>query len=123
MVVDWGCKYYYCFYQKGQRWISILDKIFNKKNNIQWIYDCHNGRISGDYISLYHKYMKDVWESLLAAREKGLDLNRIMDEYSYEKKFFYINKSGLDSSVLKKGHLDNLKFTWECINNIGSVKK
>ena len=74
--------------------------------------------MTGDYVALYHRYMKDVWNSLIAAKEQGLDFETIREEFSYEKKFSYIRKSGLDSKVLKKGHADNLKFTWYCINNI-----
>jgi glyoxylase-like metal-dependent hydrolase (beta-lactamase superfamily II) len=101
-----------------ERWITVLDEIFNEANIIEWVYDCHNGRMPGEYIALYHNYMKDVWESLLTAKEKGLDLDTVLEHYSYEERFSYINGSGLDSSILKRGHVDNLKNTWYCINNI-----
>ncbi|OQX95310.1 hypothetical protein B6I21_06130 [candidate division KSB1 bacterium 4572_119] len=102
----------------GDRWLSVLNELFSGANKIEWVYDCHNGKMTGDYISLYYRYMKDVWESLKKAKEQKLDFEAIMEEFSYEKRFSYIDKSGLNNNVLEKGHNDNLKFTWYCINNI-----
>ena len=102
----------------GDRWLSVLNELFSGANKIEWVYDCHNGKMTGDYISLYYRYMKDVWESLKKAKEQKLDFEAIMEDFAYEKRFSYIDKSGLNNNVLEKGHNDNLKFTWYCINNI-----
>lgn len=100
-----------------ERWIHVLDQIFIEENTIDWVYDCHNGAMSGDYLALYHRYMKDIWESLLAAKEDGLTYESVIKKYSYKNRFSYISKSGLEPQVLERGHADNLKFTWEYINN------
>ena len=105
----------------GERQISIMAEIFKDENSVKWIYDCHNGRMAGTFISLYHRYMKDVWETLLKAKEKGMDLNTIMNDYSYEKRFSYIINSGIDAEVLRRQHTDNLKFTWYSINGTQSA--
>ncbi|OGU61378.1 MAG: hypothetical protein A2V66_15980 [Ignavibacteria bacterium RBG_13_36_8] len=104
-----------------ERWIAILDELFTDPNNIEWIYDCHNGRMPSSYISLYHKYMKDVWNSLKDSKDRGEKLETVLDNYSYEKKFSYIIKSGLEEDVLKRAHANNLKFTWYCINDTQSA--
>ncbi|MFC2139810.1 MBL fold metallo-hydrolase [Bacteroidota bacterium] len=90
-----------------ERWISVLDEIFDN-NEIIWIYDNHNSRMTGDFILLLKDYMKDVWKSLLKAKEEGLDFNSINKIYSYENKFKYIDNSGVDVERLKQNHESNL---------------
>jgi len=107
----------------GARWIHVLDKIFTEENSIKWVYDCHNGRMPGDYISLLHRYIEDVWNSLLSARENQLDLGALLETYSYENRFSYINESGLDRSHLEEVHIENLKNTWFCINGLDTAEE
>jgi len=101
-----------------ERWISILNQIFIDEISIDWVYDCHNGRMTGEYIFLYYNYMSDVLTSLLKAKKIGMKFDAVLKEYSYENKFRYISKSGLESEILKRGHADNLKFTWLLINGL-----
>lgn len=104
-----------------ERQIKILDDIFENENNVKWVYDCHNGRMTGEFIYLFHRYMKDIWNKLSEVKNKGMDLNSILNDYSYGKEFSYIVNSGIDKESLNRGHADNLKFTWYSINNTKSA--
>lgn len=104
----------------GERWIKVLDEIFDN-NEIKWVYDNHNGRMSGEFITLFKNYMKDVWESLVQAKESGMSFEKVKDVYSFDNKFTYIEKSGLDENTLRANHESNIMFTWYCINNTKSA--
>ena len=71
--------------------------------------------MKSEFILLLKDYMKDVWKSLAKAKEDGLNLNSVREKYSYENKFKYIDKSGLNVERLKQNHELNLKFTWYSI--------
>jgi hypothetical protein len=71
-----------------------------------------------EYIALYMKYMKDVRDQLLDAKSRRMDLETILEEYTYPERFCYIAESGIEAATLERGHTNNLKYTWYLLNDI-----
>jgi glyoxylase-like metal-dependent hydrolase (beta-lactamase superfamily II) len=94
------------------RWMSVLNSVLKEKEAVEWVYDCHNGRMSGDFIRLWRDYLVGLWEDLSTAKEDGLGMEDVQDRFSYENKYSFISKSGIDPERLKREHQNNVKYVW-----------
>ncbi len=94
------------------RWIEVMNDILQDEKEIEWVYDTHNGRMPVKFISLWRDYLVDVWEGLNEAKKEGLSTEDIQDRFSYEKRFTYLEQSGLDKEQLRRDHQQSLRFTW-----------
>ncbi|MEE9501556.1 MAG: MBL fold metallo-hydrolase [Candidatus Aminicenantaceae bacterium] len=94
------------------RWMSVMNEVLKDEDAVEWVYDCHNGRMSGEFISLWRDYLVELWNNLSAASEEGLDLVTVQDRFSYENKYSFISKSGIDPEQLKREHENNVKYVW-----------
>jgi glyoxylase-like metal-dependent hydrolase (beta-lactamase superfamily II) len=94
------------------RWMSVMNSVLKDKDAVEWVYDCHNGRMSGEFITLWRDYLVGLWGDLSAARENGLDLEAVQDRFSYDNKYSFISKSGVDPERLKRDHQNNVKYVW-----------
>jgi glyoxylase-like metal-dependent hydrolase (beta-lactamase superfamily II) len=103
------------------RWMSVLNSVLKDKDAVDWVYDCHNGRMSGEFISLWRDYLVGLWKDLSAAREEGLDLEAVQDRFSYDKKYSFISKSGIDPERLRREHLNSAKYMWMRIHESQSA--
>lgn len=98
------------------RWMSVMNEVLEDEDAVEWVYDCHNGRMSGDFIRLWRDYLVGLWNDLSAEKGKGLNLAAVQDRYSYENNYSFISKSGLDPERLKTEHRNNVKFVWYRVN-------
>jgi len=94
------------------RWIEVMNDILQDEKEIEWVYDTHNGRMPVKFISLWRDYLVDVWQGLNEAKKEGLRAEDIQDRFSYDKKFTYLEQSGLDKEQLRREHQQSLHFTW-----------
>jgi glyoxylase-like metal-dependent hydrolase (beta-lactamase superfamily II) len=94
------------------RWMSVMNEVLKDEDAVEWVYDCHNGRMSGEFISLWRDYLVGLWNDLSTASEEGLDLVTVQDRFSYENKYSFISKSGIDREQLKREHENNVKYVW-----------
>jgi glyoxylase-like metal-dependent hydrolase (beta-lactamase superfamily II) len=94
------------------RWIEVMNDLLQDENEIEWVYDTHNGRMPVKFISLWRDYLVDVWEGLNEAKKEGLSAEDIQDRFSYDKKYTYLEQSGLDKERLRRDHQQSLRFTW-----------
>ena len=94
------------------RWIEVMNDILQDESKIDWVYDTHNGRMPVKFISLWRDYLVDVWQGLNEAKKEGLNAEEIQDHFSFEKKFTYLEQSGLDKEQLRREHQQSLHFTW-----------
>ncbi len=94
------------------RWMLVMNEVLKDKDAVEWVYDCHNGRMSGEFLTLWRDYLVGLWNDLSAANEEGLDLASVQDRFSYEKKYSFISKSGIDPEQLKREHQNNVKYVW-----------
>jgi tetratricopeptide (TPR) repeat protein len=98
------------------RWMSVMNEVLKDEDAVEWVYDCHNGRMRGEFIRLWRDYLVELWNDLSAEKGKGLELAAIQDRYSYENKYSFISKSGLDPERLKIEHQNNVKYVWYRVN-------
>ena len=70
---------------------------------------------------LWRDYLVDIWQNLNAAKDEGLEFAAVQDQFSYDNKFSYLAKSGLDAELLKRNHQNNLRFVWYKINDTQSA--
>jgi glyoxylase-like metal-dependent hydrolase (beta-lactamase superfamily II) len=105
----------------ASRWMSVMNSVLEDKGAVRWVYDCHNGRMSGEFITLWRDYLVGLWNDLSTARENGLDLEGVQDRFSYENKYSFISKSGIDPERLKREHPNNVKYVWMRINESQSA--
>jgi glyoxylase-like metal-dependent hydrolase (beta-lactamase superfamily II) len=103
------------------RWMAVMNEVLEDKDAVEWVYDCHNGRMSGEFITLWKDYIVGLWNDLSTARENGLDLEAVQDRFSYENKYSFISKSGLDPEQLKREHANNVKYVWMRIHESQSA--
>jgi glyoxylase-like metal-dependent hydrolase (beta-lactamase superfamily II) len=98
------------------RWMSVINEVLEDEDAIDWVYDCHNGRMSREFIRLWRDYLAELWNDLSAMKDEGLDLAAAQEKFSYEKKYSFISKSGIDPEQLKNEHQNNVKYVWYRIN-------
>jgi tetratricopeptide (TPR) repeat protein len=98
-----------------------MNSVLKDEDAVEWVYDCHNGRMSGEFIRLWRDYLVGLWNDLSKARENGLDLEDVQDRFSYENKYSFIAKSGIDPERLKREHTNNLKYVWMRIHESQSA--
>ncbi len=103
------------------RWISVMNSVLKDEDAIEWVYDCHNGRMSGEFIRLWRDYLVGLWDDLSRAKENGLDLEGVQDRFSYENKYSFIAKSGIDPEQLRREHTNNVKYVWMRIHESQSA--
>lgn len=94
------------------RWIEVMNTLLQDESEIEWVYDTHNGRMPVKFISFWRDYLVDVWEGLNKAKREGLSFEEVQDRFSFDKKFTYLEQSGLDKEQLRRDHEQSLRFTW-----------
>lgn len=100
------------------RWMSVMNSVLKDEDAVEWVYDCHNGRMSGEFIRLWRDYLVGLWDDLSNARANGLDLEDVQDRFSYENKYSFIAKSGIEAEQLKREHANNVKYVWYRVNGM-----
>jgi tetratricopeptide (TPR) repeat protein len=105
----------------AQRWIEVLDEVLKDMSKVKLVFDTHNGRMTGKFLALWHKYLVDVWEDLTAAKKEGLNYDAVQERFSYDKKFTYIEKSGVDPSRLRRDHQTGLRMVWNKVLGLQSA--
>ncbi len=103
------------------RWIEMLNEVLENEDEVEFVFDTHNGRMPGEFLTLWRDYLVDVWQNLNAAKDEGLDFAAIQDRFSFDKKFSNLTKSGLDAELLKREHQNSLRFVWYKINDTQSA--
>ncbi len=103
------------------RWMSVMNEVLEDKDAVEWVYDCHNGRMSREFITLWRDYLVGLWNDLSAAKEEGLNLEAVQDRFSYENKYSFISKSGIEPEQLKREHANNVKYVWMRIHTSQSA--
>ncbi len=103
------------------RWIEVLNDVLKDMSQVEWVYDTHNGRMPGKFIALWRNYLVDLWQGLHAAKEEGLSLEAMQERFSYDKKFKYLEESGLGAEQLRRDHQQSLLFVWRCVLEIQSA--
>ena len=103
------------------RWMSSLDEVLEDEDAVEWVYDCHNGRVSREFLRQWRDYLAALWHDLSAAKEKGLDLAAVQDQFSYGNKYSFISQSGIDPEQLKNEHRNNLRYVWYRVNETQSA--
>jgi glyoxylase-like metal-dependent hydrolase (beta-lactamase superfamily II) len=103
------------------RWIEVMNEVLQDEDRIEWVYDCHNGRMPRTFVALWRDYLVEMWEGLNAAREDGLNFDAVQDRFSYDKRFTYLEKSGLETAQLQREHQDNLRYIWLRVNESQSA--
>jgi len=103
------------------RWMEVLNDVLRNEDDLQWLYDCHNRRMTRPFIALWRDYLVDMWESLNAAKEEGLDLEAVQDRFSYDRKFTYLENSGIETDQLRREHQTNLRYVWYRIHEFQSA--
>jgi tetratricopeptide (TPR) repeat protein len=98
-----------------------LNEVLHQDNKIETVLDTHNGGLTPAFLYLWRDYFVDLWQSLNRVKEKGLDYASVQDEFAYEKKFTYIEKSGIDPQQLQQQHKNSLRFMWYNLNNTQSA--
>ena len=64
------------------------------------------------FLLLWRDYLVDLWNGLNQAREEGLKFEAVQDRFSYDKKFTYLEQSGLPPTQLRREHQASLRFVW-----------
>jgi outer membrane protein assembly factor BamD (BamD/ComL family) len=72
--------------------------------------------MTGKFLQLRLKYISEIWTSLSNEKKKGVNIKEILEKYPYSK-YSYLEESGIERLSLIKQHINNLRFTWLCINN------
>jgi len=104
-----------------ERWMEALDYVLDDMNQVELVFDTHNGRMKGSFLTLWRDYLVDLWKGVNEAREKGLDLAGVQNRLAYETHFTYLEKSGLDQEQLQREHQTNLRFMWYRANQMQSA--
>jgi tetratricopeptide (TPR) repeat protein len=104
------------------RWIDVLNEVLQNENEIEWVYDCHNGRMTRNFLALWRDYLVDMWKSLNTAKDEGLRFKAVQDHYSYDKKFTYLQQSGLDEAQLRRDHQESIRFVWQQVSGMQSAE-
>ena len=94
------------------RWIEVMNSLLEDESEIEWVYHAHGRRMPRSFIALWRDYLIDLWEGLNAAKKEGLRFEEVQDRFSYDKKFTYLEQSGIPKEQLRNEHQQNLRFTW-----------
>ncbi len=100
----------------AQRWMSVMNDVLKDEDAVEWVYDCHNGRMGGEFMRLWRDYLVALWNDLSSEKEKGLDLAAVQNRYSYANRYSFISKSGIEAEQLKREHANNVKYVWYRVN-------
>jgi glyoxylase-like metal-dependent hydrolase (beta-lactamase superfamily II) len=103
------------------RWIETLDDVLQDMSQVEWVFDTHNRRMPGKFIVLWRDYLVDLWKGLNAAKEEGLSFEAVQNRFSYDKKYKYLEQSGLDTEQLRRDHRESLSFVWRRILELQSA--
>jgi len=103
------------------RWIKALDLVLAENCDIDFAFDAHNGRMTGEFICLWRDYLADLWEKINWAKKQEWDFEQVQKDYSFDKEFSYIKKSGIEVEALKRQHQNNLQFFWYRVNESKSA--
>lgn len=94
------------------RWLEAMDDVLADEHGVDRIVTTHNGIMSREQLTLFRDYAADLWGSLESARASGLDYRAVESELAYDRKFTYIEASGLAPKQLREEHETNLRFLW-----------
>lgn len=103
------------------RWIEVMKEVMKNEDEIEWVFDTHNGRMKREFLALWLDYLVDMWESLNAAKDQKLIFETVHDRFSYDNKFKYIEKSGLNPDQHRREHQTNLRYFWYRVNEFQSA--
>jgi len=103
------------------RWIAVLNDLLKDMSQIEYAFDTHNGRMPGSFVALWRDYLVDIWEGLNSAKDESLSFEDVQNRFAYDKKFTYLEKSGIGSEQLRRDHAESLKFVWRSVMDIRSA--
>ncbi len=101
------------------RWIDVLNSVLDR--DVDWVYDCHNGRMTGAFLRLWRDYLVDLWGIVNTAKNQDQDYQSVSDQFSYGPRFSYLEKTGANPDDFVGVHADNLYALWLNANNLPSV--
>jgi glyoxylase-like metal-dependent hydrolase (beta-lactamase superfamily II) len=94
------------------RWIEVMNEVLKDEDLVEYAYDTHNGRMTGDFLVLWRDFLVDMYEGLKSAKEEGLDFASVEEMMAYDNKFSYLEQSGLDPQQLRRDHTASLRNMW-----------
>jgi len=103
------------------RWMEVLDDILKDMSKVTLVFDTHNGRMTGEFLALWHKYLVELWKGLTAAKNEGLKYDAVQERFSFDKKFTYLEKSGVDLTRLRRDHQTSLRMVWNRVLGLQST--
>lgn len=106
---------------EAPRWIEVLNEVLENEDEVEFVFDTHNSRMPEEFLSLWRDYLVDIWQNLNSAKDEGLDFAAVQNRFSFDNKFSYLTKSGLNADLLKRNHQNNLRFVWYKINDTQSA--
>jgi glyoxylase-like metal-dependent hydrolase (beta-lactamase superfamily II) len=104
-----------------ERWIEAMDYVLKDTSQVELVFDAHNGRMKGGFIVLWRDYLVELWKSVNAAKDNGLELAEIQKRLAYDPRFTYLEKSGLGEEQLRREHQSNLRYMWYRVNEMKSA--
>lgn len=104
-----------------ERWMEALDYVLDDMNQVELVFDTHNGRMKGSFVALWRDYLVALWEGVNEAKEQGLDLVGMQNRLAYAPHFTYLEKSGLGQQQLQREHQANLRYMWYRVNETQSA--
>lgn len=108
----------------GPRWIIALDSVIEEDNPLKWVFDTHNGRMTGEYFTGWANYFKDMYQSVESAKNQGLDFPTVEKQLAYKGRFDYIEStSGLTPQQLEQDHRQGLTLVWQQIMGLQTASQ
>jgi glyoxylase-like metal-dependent hydrolase (beta-lactamase superfamily II) len=104
-----------------ERWIEAMNCVLQDTSQVKLVFDAHNGRMKGSFIVLWRDYLVELWKSVNAAKDEGLELEEIQKQLAYDPRFTYLEKSGLGEEQLRREHQSNLRYMWYRVNEMQSA--
>ncbi len=94
------------------RWIKVLSSVLDDKTTIKHVIPGHKDIWPREKLVLWQNYIVELWEGLVDAEAKGLDLESVIEKFPFDQKFSYLKEYGHTDAKLQNFHNNNIISFW-----------
>ena len=97
-----------------KRWLDLFEPFVKEKENVRNIVGGHDERISPDELKAQYEYLKDLWEGVSLAKKEGLTLEKVKEDYAFNKRFSQLSHLNIRwISTPDNLHEHNIEYIWK----------
>jgi hypothetical protein len=99
------------------RWKAVFKPFIDKEIEIKHIIGCHGELMTIDDIKAQLDYLDDLWEAVVASKQKGLTVEQAKQKLSFDKRYTHLHHLGTRwVSTPFDLHERNIEQVWKALN-------